>query len=55
MMREATASSVEGPDVPGGSPADSDIPVEVSMKVEDWQWLEATIDNLVAVSGVVFS
>ncbi|MBT2549734.1 hypothetical protein [Arthrobacter sp. ISL-65] len=30
---------------------DSDIPVEVSMSVKDWQWLDATIDNTVAMAA----
>ena len=33
-------------------PAGADIPVEVSLGVEDWQWLDATIDNTGSIAAV---
>jgi hypothetical protein len=38
--------------VPDADLSDSDAPVQLSISVKDWQWLDATIDNAVAMASV---
>lgn len=36
----------------GASQEYCDMPVQISMSVKDWQWLDATIDNSVVIASV---
>lgn len=38
--------------MPDADLSDSDAPVQLSISVKDWQWLDATIDNAVAMASV---